>query len=282
MDPVDDIGGSGISLTEALVAVGILAGGVLVAYVVRRVMVRALTGPNNSAGAAQLLSKFVQALLIGLVFVFALNSLGVAITPFLGALGIGGIAVALAVQSVLANAIASVILQIRRPFRRGDQIATNDLEGRVLEINFRTVRLLTFDGNDVLIPSSQVLDSPITNFTNTPVRRSELVIGVDYGTDLEQATRVLCEVTPTVEGVHDQHPPEAWVYEFAESTINVALRFWHASPNAEMWRVRSNVAMAAKSALDAQGITIAFPQRVVHFAPSPPEIGSGAWDDQHG
>ncbi len=269
---VDDIGGSGISVIEVLVAVGILAAGILIAYVVRRLLIRALSGPDEAAGAARMLGRFVQALLIGAVFMFVLNSLGLAITPLLGALGIGGIAVALAVQSVLANAIASVILQIRRPFRRGDQIATNDLEGRVMEVNFRTVRLLTFDGNEILIPSSQVLNSPITNYTNTPVRRSELVIGLDYETDLEHATRVLLEVTPTVEGVHELHPPEAWVFEFGDSTINVALRFWHGSPNADMWRVRSSVAVAAKAALDAQGITIAFPQRVVHFTSSAQDV----------
>ena len=273
---VDDIGGSGISVIEALVAVGVLAAGFLVAYVVRRLLVRALSGPDNAAGAARMLGRFVQAILIAAVLVFVLNSLGLAITPLLGALGIGGIAVALAVQSVLTNAISSVILQIRRPFRSGDQIATNDLEGRVLEVNFRTVRLLTFDGNDVLIPSSHVLDAPITNYTKTPVRRTELIIGLDYETDLEHATRVLREVTPTVEGVHEQHEPEAWVFEFGDSTINVALRFWHASPNADMWRVRSKVAVAAKAALDAEGITIAFPQQVVHFAQSRDQSPGGS------
>ena len=261
---MDDL--SDITLQQAAVATGVLLGGVVAAILLRRVIMRAFSGSDSAPGAALIIARFLQVLLIATAVMYVLATLGIAITPLLGAVGIGGIAVALAVQSVLTNAIASVLLQIRRPFRRGDQIATNDLEGRVVEINFRTVRLLTFDGNDVLLPSSMVLDAPITNYTNRPERRTELVIGVDYETDLESAVGVLREVTAGVEGVADQPAPEAWVFEFGESTINVAVRFWHGASNAELWRVRSAVAVEVKRALDAQGIVIAFPQRVVHFA----------------
>ncbi len=264
---MDDLAGTGISLTQAVVAVAIVVVGSVVAMALRLLIVRAFRGSDSAPGAARMLARFLQVVLVATVVVYALTTLGVEITPLLGALGIGGIAVALAVQSVLTNAIASVLLQIRRPFRRGDQIATNDLEGRVLEVNFRTVRLLTFDGNDVLLPSSLVLDSPITNYTNRPDRRTELVVGLDYDTDLEAAVAILRRVTAQVEGVAAAPDPEAWVYEFGESTINVEVRFWHGAANAELWKVRSAVAVAIKRALDDEGIVIAFPQRVVHVAP---------------
>lgn len=258
----------GITVTQASVATAVLLGGIAVAIALRFLIMRAFRGPDSAPGAALLLARFLQVVLIATAVVYVLTTLGIEITPLLGALGIGGIAVALAVQSVLSNAIASVLLQIRRPFRRGDQIATNDLEGRVLEVNFRTVRLLTFDGNDVLLPSSMVLDAPITNYTNRPSRRTELVIGVDYETDLEAAVGVLRDVTARTEGVAPEPAPEAWVYEFGESTINIEVRFWHGATNAELWRVRSAVSVAIKRALDAEGMVIAFPQRVVHFAPT--------------
>lgn len=262
---MDDL--TSISWQQGLVAVGVLVGGVAVAIVLRMLIMRAFRGPDSAPGAALMLARFLQVLLIVTAVVYVLTTLGIEITPLLGALGIGGIAVALAIQSVLTNAIASILLQIRRPFRRGDQIATNDLEGRVLEVNFRTVRLLTFDGNDVLLPSSSVLDAPITNYTNRADRRTELVIGVDYATDLAGAVEVLRDVMASVEGVESQPAPEAWVYEFGESTINIEVRFWHGAPNAELWRVRSAVAIAIKQRLDDEGIVIAFPQRVVHLGP---------------
>lgn len=257
-----------ISLDQALVAAAVLVGGVVAAIVLRMIIMRAFRGSDSAPGAALFLARFLQVVLVATAVVYVLTTLGIEITPLLGALGIGGIAVALAVQSVLSNAIASVLLQIRRPFRRGDQIATNDLEGRVLDVNFRTVRLLTFDGNDVLLPSSMVLDAPITNYTNRPARRTQLVVGVDYETDLERAVALLREVVARVEGVTAEPVPEAWVYEFAESTINIAVRFWHGATNAELWRVRSAVAVEIKRALDDDGIVIAFPQRVVHLSPA--------------
>ncbi len=263
---MDDL--TSITWSQVLVATAVLSGGVLVAVLLRLAIMRAFRGPDSAPSAALLLARFLQVILVSTAVVYVLTTLGIEITPLLGALGIGGIAVALAVQSVLSNAIASVLLQIRRPFRRGDQIATNGLEGRVLEVNFRTVRLITFDGNDVLLPSSMVLDTPITNYTNRPHRRTALVVGVDYDTELEPALQVLRDVTAGVHGVVDEPAPEAWVYEFAESTINIEVRFWHGATNAERWRVRNDVAVAIKTALDADGIVIAFPQRVVHLGPS--------------
>ena len=262
---MEDVVGSGVSVGQIATAVGVLLVGVVVAVLLRLLILRAFRGSDSAPGAALVLARFLQVVLIAGVLLYVLNTLGIEITPLLGALGIGGIAVALAVQSVLTNAIASVLLQIRRPFRRGDQIATNDYEGRVLEINFRTVRLLTFDGNDVLLPSSSVLDNAITNFTGRTNRRTELVVGLDYETDLGAATELMRRTAAEVDGVLDQHEVEAWVYEFGESTINVALRFWHDSPNAVLWRVRNDVAIAVKRALDGADMVIAFPQRVVHL-----------------
>jgi small-conductance mechanosensitive channel len=91
--------------------------------------------------------------------VYALSVLDVRLGPLLGAVGIGGVAVALASQSLLADFFSSVVLQVRRPFRRGDEIATNDCEGRVEEVNFRTVIVRTWDGERAFIPSSKVLNA---------------------------------------------------------------------------------------------------------------------------
>ncbi len=258
---------AGLTLTQVLFASGVLVVGLVAATLLRLLIVRAFRGPDSEPDAALLVARFLQVLLLAGVILYVLTLLGIEVTPLLGALGIGGIAVALAVQSVLANAIASIILQVRRPFRRGDQIATNDLEGRVVDVNLRTVRLITFDGNDIVIPASSVLDSPITNYTRREARRSELVVGVDYASDLDAAREVMMGAAAAIEGVHEAPAPEAWVFEFADSTINVALRFWHNAPNDVLWRVRSEVAVAVKRALDAEGIVIAFPQRVLHLTP---------------
>ena len=132
---------------------------------------------------------------------YALSVLDVRLGPLLGAVGIGGIAVALAGQSLLADLFSSVVLQVRRPFRRGDEIATNDCEGRVEEVNFRTVIVRTWDGERAFVPSSKVLNAPIINYSSLGRRRTTLTIGVAYASHLETVQRVLLEAVDAVDGV---------------------------------------------------------------------------------
>jgi len=207
---------------------------------------------------------------VAAALVWTLDALEVRLAPLLGALGIGGLAVAFAAQSILENFFSSIVLRSRHPFRRGDQIMTRDLEGTVEDINFRTVVLRTYDGERVLIPCSDVLRNPIVNHTAFGRRRTTLTVGVAYGTDLRKAQHVLLEAVHGVPDVQVKHKePEAYVEEFGESSIDFAVRFWHAPDIATLWRVRSEVAMAINEALAAAGITIPFPQRTLWFPERP-------------
>src|SRR5439155_24298877 len=116
-----------------------------------------------------------------------------------------------------------------------------------------------------------VLDNPIINLTVRGRRRTTLPVGLAFDTDLAKARELLLDVVGTVDGVHAHPPPEAWVEEFGDSSINVAVRFWHAPDGPTMWRVRSDGAVAVKQALGDAGIDMPFPQRVVRLPqPRPP------------
>ncbi len=117
-----------------------------------------------------------------------------------------------------------------------------------------------------LVPCSQVLANPITNYTALGRRRTALSVSVSYDTDLEHARDVLLEAVTGVEGVLDKPSPEVWVDEFADSGVGLAIRFWHAPDIATLWRVRSAVAVATRRALARNAIDIPFPQRVLRFA----------------
>ena len=251
---------------EWLVAAAIAVVGLIAARIVRSLVSRAAGGDDGPGAAAEAVGRVVGLALASFSLVYALGVVGVRLGPLVGALGIGGLALAFAGQSILANFLASVILQLRHPFRRGDQIAVADCEGTVDDINFRTVVLRTFDGQRVMVPCANVLATPIVNHTTLGRRRTTLSVSVAYDTDLDQATKVLREAVQHVDGVLDRPRPEVWVEEFGESGIAVVIRFWHAPDIATLWRVRSAVAVAAKRALDDAAISIPFPQRVLRFA----------------
>jgi small conductance mechanosensitive channel len=198
--------------------------------------------------------------------VYALDLAGVTVGPLLGALGVGGIALAFAAQDILQNLVAGILIQLRRPFRVGDQIGSLDYEGTVRDIDLRAVRLATFDGLDVVLPSASVLGNPIVNHTRTPCRRTTLVVGVAYETDLEQAVDLAQRAAAGTEGVRDDpFPPAAYVEEFGDSTINLAVLFWHGATVREMRDARSRVAIEIKRRFDEAGVEIAFPQREVRL-----------------
>ena len=115
------------------------------------------------------------------------------------------------------------------------------------------------------IPSSKVLNAPIINYTSPGRRRTTLTIGVPYDTHLETAQRVLQQAAAAVDGVLESPAPEALVESFGESSVDFAIRYWHAPETLVLWQVRSRVAMAAKSALETAGVTIPFPHRVVQL-----------------
>jgi small conductance mechanosensitive channel len=261
-----------ITWQEAVQASVVFVLGIVLAVVVRRVMVRAIDR-EGSRHIGRVVGRFVS-VVIGVVgAVYALGMVGVRIGPLLGALGVGGIAIAFAAQDILQNFIAGVLLQVRHPFRVGDQIGSGDHEGVVDDVNLRTTVLRTYDGLVVYLPNAEVLKNPIINYTQTPVSRTSLTVGLPYDVDLQRARQVLLDACRDTDEVQASPPPEVWVEEFAESSINVAVRYWHPADIASRWRVRSAVAVSLKTALDAAGISIPFPQRVLWFPQGPEAAG---------
>lgn len=256
-----------VASAEILTAVIVFVATIALAVLVRRLLVRALDRGDSDRHVGRLTGRFLSLILVALGTVYALGIVGVRIGPLLGALGVGGIALAFAAQDILQNFVAGVLLQVRRPFRVGDQIGSGDFEGTVEDVNLRTVEITSYDGLTVYLPNAEVLKSPIVNFTRTPLSRTSLTVGVAYDTDLGRAQQVLQAACRAAEGVQEPPAPEVWVEEFAESSINVAVRYWHAADIASRWRVRSAVAMSIKDALDTAGIAIPFPQRTLWFGP---------------
>jgi len=265
---VADVGqafGRNLSLGDWIAAGLILAAGISGGYALRTILSRALRRGDSERHAAEALARAVCWAVVAVGVFWSLSVLGLRLGPLFGALGIGGLAVAFAAQSILANFLASIILQVRRPFRRGDQITTNNCEGVVEEVNFRTVRLRTYAGERVLVPCAEVLAQPITNHTTLGRRRTTLEIGVGYDADLEAVRQLLLVAAEQADGVLDKPIPEVWVKQFDDSAVTLAVRFWHAPDQATLWRVRSQVAVGVKAALDRAGIAIPFPQRVLSF-----------------
>ncbi len=259
---------SGLGLWDYGRAAIILLVAIVIGRAVRFVIKRGLSRTRTDDFLGDLIGRILFYLIVTFGFVYSLESLGIAVAPVLGALGIVGIALAFALQDILENFVAGIMLQLRRPFTAGNEIISEDHEGTVLSIDARTVTIRTPDGETVLLPSAGVIKNPIVNHTLNGRRRTTIDVGVAYGTDLDHAATVALEATKTVDGVLDTPGVEVFVHTFGESSIDFAVRFWHAPSIAATWRVRDTVARSIARSFRQHGVEIPFPQRVLHTAGS--------------
>ncbi len=247
--------------TAAVVLVVTIVVSRVVKYVLNRVLKRRL-----DSALAELIARVAAYTILVVGLVYALDSLGVRIGPLLGALGIAGIAIAFALKDLLENFVAGVLLQLQRPFTYGDQVSINDHEGTVRAIDSRLVTIVTPAGETIKIPSATVIKADIDNLTEQGARRTDVPVGVAYGTDLQVAHDALSKAVESVDDVHDHPSPEVLLVGFGESSIDFVVRYWHAPTIAAFWKARSDVTFAVEEALAAEGITIPFPQRTLWLA----------------
>jgi small-conductance mechanosensitive channel len=267
-DPVselaDVIQADNLGLFDYVIAAAIFLGSLVVARLVRWGIERGFARTRTDDFLGNLFGRIGAYIVATFGLIYALEWLGVAIGPLLGALGIAGIALAFALQDILENFVAGIILQIRRPFTTGDEIESLGHEGTVTRVDARSVTIRTPDGETVRLPSASVIKDPIINHTTHGRRRTTVDVGVAYGTDLASATSVASAAAAGVDGVLEHPAPEALVHTFGESSIDMAVRFWHEPSIAELWRTRDEVAQAVDAAFRDHNIEIPFPQRVLY------------------
>lgn len=215
-------------------------------------------------------------LLIGIILVVAslyvLQLLDVELSPLLGGLGISSIIVAVALQPVFGNLIGSILLHSSRYFRPGDQIETNGISGTVIDISFRSVELLNFDGVRVYVPNLKVLDAPLTNQTADELRRTTLRFQVSYESDLREAQKVTTQALRAVDGIAEMPAAEILVENFEDSGVLMMARFWHPSEELSARWIVSEAAIAVRQALAENDISIPYPHIVIKNDPTRSEI----------
>ncbi len=246
-------------IKAGIVLVSTLVLAAAVSRILRRVVARGI----GHGFAAILTSRFIAYAVFVIGLSYALTVLGVRVGPLLGALGLGGLVLALALQGVVGNFVSSVILQTRRPYTVGDTVELEGHIGVVEDIDSRTTQLRGLDGTHIRIPNANVAGATIVNLTREPVRRSALLVGVAYDTDLQQATEAIGAALERVPRVLPEPEPAVNLDGFGDSSIGFNVLYWHASDVPTELAARHDLVLAIHREFAACSITIAFPQVVV-------------------
>ena len=210
------------------------------------------------------LESFLQSLIsIGLkitLFVLVITQLGVQSSSLVAIIGAAGLAIGLALQGSLANFAGGLLILIFKPFKVGDFIAAQGVDGTVKEISIFTTKLSTFGNQIVIVPNGQLSNNNITNYNAQDTRRDKISIGIGYSSDLKKAKDVLLKICADNETIFKDPAPVVYVDELADSSVNLTLRFW--ANNADFWEAHFFVMEQTKLRFDEEGIEIPFPQVV--------------------
>ena len=248
----------------ALVAAVIV---LLVFWLLHRILLgilnRSLAG-KASLLAGDILRKLLKYVVIGTGLLMAASQLGFNVLSMLAGLGVAGLAVGLAAKDTMANFIAGLIILWDKPFALGDDVEIGDAAGWIRHIELRSTKIEDLDGNDVILPNSEVVAKKIVNFSRTPKARVRVPVGIAYGAAIDRARAALLEAAAGDDRVLASPAPAVVVTDLAESSVNLELVLWTGDPSRRR-SLRSEYLERAKQALEAAGIPIPFPQREVRL-----------------
>ncbi|MBE9109726.1 mechanosensitive ion channel family protein [Nodosilinea sp. LEGE 07298] len=239
------------SLVGAILLVGLTW---IIAKGVRRVGLLWAEQTEGDRGTEILIGRLCYGGVWVLGSVVALGVLGLDFATLLGTLGLTSVAIGFSLKDVLSNYISGVILLAARPFRISDQVVIGNFEGTVVQIQLRATTMRTYDGRLVYIPNQQVFQSSVVNNTDSPVRRSAVMVGIDYDADISAARQVIMKAVTPVKGVEPEPPPLILVQKLAASTVNLEVWFWVNSRRQSFLQVTSEVSQAIKEGLQSAGI----------------------------
>lgn len=226
----------------------------------------AAAGETRQSGSMSVLLFVARVAIFALAVLLALDNLGVNITALVAGLGIGGIAIALAVQTVLGDLLASLSITLDKPFRVGDLLRLEDIEGTVEFIGVRSTRLRSVTGEQVIIANADLLKSRLRNLGRMPERRALFQLGVAYETPPEKLAAVAGIVQRAVESVSGTRFEYCALRHFGEHALGFEVVYFVPDwDNARLRFVEINDAVnrAIHAAFVGAGIAFAYPTRNV-------------------
>ena len=226
--------------------------------------------PPNEKEVFPFVRNIVRIGLLSIFSVFILQRLGFDTTAIITGLGVGGLAVALALQDTLTNFFGGVHLLIDKPFREGDSIKMETVEGKIMQIGWRTTRILTSANTEIIVPNSKLAGSIIENFSMPlPEIVMNQIVGVDYREDVDNVEKIILETMNFVTAKYGHIIPEtARIHfeSFGDYSLNFRLRYQ--IPDYSLrFDAQKEVNRELFYAFKKNDILIPFPTRTVYSPP---------------
>ncbi len=258
-----------------ILQVGIWATRAVKSWVSLRTEASAKAGDGAALTNFGVISFLARMLIWVVVLLSLLDNLGIDITALIASLGIGGVAVALALQNVLGDLFASLSIAMDKPFMVGDFIIVDDLAGTVKHVGLKTTRIQSLSGEELVFSNNDLLKSRIRNYKRMAERRIVFGFGVTYDTPATTLASLTAEVRRIIEAQPDTRFDRAHFKGFGSSSLDFEVVYYMLQPDYGLYMdTQQQINLALVEHCRRAGIGFAFPTQTVHVASLPTQAAS--------
>ncbi len=257
-----------------LVQAGIWGGWLISFWVEGRVRKEETPAPPTGTGMGAI-GFLLRLALWALIVLVALDNLGINITALVAGLGIGGIAIALAVQNILGDLLASLSISLDKPFVVGDFIIVDDYMGNVEHIGVKTTRLRSLSGEQLIFPNSGLLNSRIRNYKRMTERRAVFVFGVVYQTPSEKLKRIPGMVREIIEAQEQTRFDRAHFKNYGDFSLNFEVVYYVLVSDYGVYMdLQQTINLELYERFEKENIEFAYPTHTVYMKKEEAEQGA--------
>lgn len=260
--------GAEVAPLTIIITLTVIIAGFAVAHGVRLLTTRYI-GTKLPVDARKNMGRTVYYGIVAIALLSALGISGLDLSGLILAGGFAGIIVGFATQSLFSNLISGIFLHIDKPMKVGDPVLITgklpDIAGIFVEVTALSSRFRMFDGTYVRMPNSDVFLSQIRNFSGAAARRVEFTMGIAYKEDTVEVINIIRDSLGQTPLVLVEPPPDLYVNDMGDSSVNINVWCW--VPWTVWFDMKKQLTEQIKRELDAKGIEIPFPQRVLHLPP---------------
>ncbi len=219
---------------------------------------------NEDTTAVIVLGKIIKASVWLLAILFILSNLGMNITSLIAGLGVGGIAIAFALQNILEDLFSSFTIYFDKPFKKGDFIIVGNDMGTVKHIGIKTTRIQTLEGQELVISNRELTSSRINNYKRMQERRIVFSIGVIYNTSMEKLKEAKETICSVIKGIDSTRLDRVNFKKFGDSSLDFEVVYYlNTNDYNKYMEIQEKINMEIKKSFDKRGIEFAFPTRTV-------------------
>ena len=245
-----------------LIAAIVYAIGRAIIGIINRVMARLLNRQHIDPSVQTFLRSMIKILLTILLIISVIGALGINTTSFAALLASAGVAVGMALSGNLQNFAGGLVILLFKPYKVGDWIEAQGVQGSVKEIQIFHTVLVQADNKVVYVPNGSMSTAVVVNYSRLDTRRVEWTIGIDYGEDVDKARAAILEALGREPLILADPEPTVALGALADSSVNLTVRVW--TKTGDYWPVFNNGYRLIYDAFNAKGINFPYPNQTVH------------------